>query len=157
MSTKPSLGQRWETAQPSKTMLFWSCAACAVATVVVGFTWGGWTTGGTARTMAQDAALSSRNELAAAVCVDRFKATSDAPTQLVALKALQSWGRGDFVEKGGWAAMPDKIEPGKGAARLCGDKLAALETPVAIAAARRGGGISAGISASDHPPARSRA
>ena len=135
MAVKQSLGQRWEASRPTKTALFWSCAACAAGTILVGFVWGGWTTGGTARGMAQDAALSSRNELAAAVCVDRFEAAGDAPAQLVALKALGSWDRGTFVEKGGWAAMPDKVDPGNGTARLCGDKLAALETPVASAAA----------------------
>jgi hypothetical protein len=135
MTTKQSLGQRWEASRPTKTLAFWSCAGCAVATIVVGFTWGGWTTGGTARGMAQDAALTSRNELAAAVCVDRFKAAADSPAQLVALKALGGWDRGSFVEKGGWAAMPDKVEPSNGTARLCGEKLAALETPVASAAA----------------------
>ena len=128
MEAKRSLGQRWEASRPTKTALFWSCAGCVVATIVVGFTWGGWTTGRTAHAVAEEAALNSRNELAAAVCVDRFKAASGAPAQLVALKALSSWNRGDFVEKGGWAAMPDKIEPGDGAARLCGDKLAELPT-----------------------------
>ena len=62
---------------------------------------------------------------------DRFKVAGDAPAQLVALKALQGWSRSSFVEKGGWAAMPDKVDPGKGTARLCGDKLAALEVPMA--------------------------
>ena len=135
MSTKQSLGQRWEASRPTKTMLFWSCAACAAGTILVGFVWGGWTTGGTARSTAQEAALGARNELAAAVCVDRFRAATDAPAQLVALKALGSWDRGSFVEKGGWAAMPDKVEPSNGTARLCGDKLAALEVPMASAAA----------------------
>jgi hypothetical protein len=135
MDAKRSLGQRWEDSQPSKTLTFWSCAACVAATMVVGFTWGGWTTGRTAHAMAEEAALNSRNELAAAVCVDRFKAAGDAPAQLVALKALGGWDRGSFVEKGGWAAMPDKVDPGKGAARLCADKLAALEPPAASAAA----------------------
>ena len=65
------------------------------------------------------------------MCVDRFKAAADSPAQLVALKALGGWDRGSFVEKGGWAAMPDKIDPGEGAARLCADKLAALEGPTA--------------------------
>ena len=135
MTTKQSLGQRWEASRPTKTLTFWSCAACVAATMVVGFTWGGWTTGGTARAMAQDAALSSRNELAAFVCVDRFRAAGDASAQLVALKALGTWDRGSFVEKGGWAAMPDKVDASQGTARLCADKLAALETPVASAAA----------------------
>ena len=30
-----------------------------------------------------------------------------------ALKALSGWSQGQFVEKGGWAAMPDKVEPGQ--------------------------------------------
>jgi hypothetical protein len=131
MTTKQSLGQRWEASRPTKTLTFWSCAACVAGTILVGFTWGGWTTGGTARAMAQDAALSSRNELAAAVCVDRFKAAGDASAQLVALKALGSWDRGSFVEKGGWAAMPVGAGNTDRAARLCGEKLAALEVPMA--------------------------
>ena len=45
----------------TKATLFWSCAACIVATVVVGFTWGGWVTGGTARSMAQNAAESAHD------------------------------------------------------------------------------------------------
>src|SRR4051794_4789916 len=135
MTTKQSLGQRWEASRPTKTLTFWSCAACAAGTILVGFTWGGRTTGGTARSTAQEAALSSRNAAAAAVCVARFRAATDAPAQLVALKALGSWARGSFVEKGGWAAMPDKVEPSNGTARLCGEKLAALEVPMASAAA----------------------
>src|SRR4051794_41954134 len=114
MEAKRSLGQRWEASRPTKTMLFWSCAGCAVATIVVGFTWGGWTTGGTARSMAQDAALGSRNELAAAVCADRFKAAADGPAQLVALKALGGWGRGSFRGEGGRAGLPRKGGPGQG-------------------------------------------
>ena len=131
MNAKQSLGQRWEASRPTKTLTFWSCAGCAVATIVVGFTWGGWTTGGTARSAAREAALGARNELAAAVCVDRFEAAADGPAQLVALKALGGWDRGSFVEKGGWAAMPDKVASGDGTARLCADKLAALGLPVA--------------------------
>ena len=73
-STKQSINQRWQGYRPTKTLLFWSCAGCAVATIIVGFAWGGWVTGGTARTMAEDAASSGRAQLAAAICVDRFKA-----------------------------------------------------------------------------------
>ena len=130
MTTKQSLGQRWEASRPTKTLTFWSCAACVAGTILVGFTWGGWTTGGTARSMADEAGLSSRNELAAAVCVDRFKAAGDAPAQLVGLKALGSWDRGAFVEKGGWAAMPAGAGNTDRAARLCGEKLATVEVPM---------------------------
>jgi hypothetical protein len=76
--------------------------------------------------MARAASVSARSELIAAICVDRFKALSDAPAQLVALKAMQSWDRGTFVEKGGRAVMPDKSAPTKVEAQLCADQLAAL-------------------------------
>ena len=46
--------------------------------MLVGFTWGGWTTGGTAQATAKKAATGARQELAAVLCVDRFKTASDA-------------------------------------------------------------------------------
>ena len=85
---------------------FWSLAACIVATVVVGFTWGGWITGGTATTMATDAATAARTQLAAAVCISRLQAGPDASAQLVALKKTDSYERGDLNQKDGWATMP---------------------------------------------------
>src|SRR5687768_10462798 len=72
------LGQRWAGYKATKATLFWSGAACAVATVVVGFTWGGWVTGASARSMAEAAAVSGRDGLVAAICVDRFQAGRDA-------------------------------------------------------------------------------
>ena len=44
---KRSVGQRWSEAQPTKTVA-WCCVASAVLTMIVGFSWGGWVTGGTA-------------------------------------------------------------------------------------------------------------
>ena len=120
------LGQRWAGYKATKANLVWSCAACVVATIVVGFAWGGWVTGGTARAMAAAAATSGRDEIVAAICVDRFQTGRDAHGQLAALKELQGWGRGPFIEKGGWAVMPDKAKPTTTAARLCADQLVAL-------------------------------
>ena len=48
-----SLSQRFQQYRPSKTALFWSCGGCVVLATIVGFSWGGWTTGGTAREMAE--------------------------------------------------------------------------------------------------------
>ena len=53
---KPSPGQRWSDAQPTKTVLFWACVASMVLTMIVGFSWGGWVTGGTARQTAENMA-----------------------------------------------------------------------------------------------------
>lgn len=127
-----SYRQRWEAYRPSKALLLSACAAGAVAATVVGFNWGGWTTGGTAAAMAEEAATGARQELAAAVCVDRFRGAGDAAAQLVALKGLgNAWDRGAFVEKGGWSAMPGpkSSEPASRVARACADRLALLEAP----------------------------
>ena len=120
------LGRRWETYRPTKALLVWSCAVGAIGVIVVGFTWGGWVTGGTARSMAQAAATSGHDAVVAAICVDRFQNGRDAHGQLAALKELQGWNRGAFIEKGCWATMPDSAKPTNTAARLCADQLMAL-------------------------------
>ena len=45
--------QWFDQYRASKTVLFWACAGSAVLATVVGFSWGGWVTGGTAREMAE--------------------------------------------------------------------------------------------------------
>jgi hypothetical protein len=123
MVAKQSLRERWEDYQASKTVVFWACAVCIVATLFIGFTWGGWVTGSTAGRMAAQAATDARADLAAAVCVSRFEAGSDAATNLATLKASDSWNRGDYLEKGGWATLAGMKEPVDGAANLCAQRL----------------------------------
>ena len=48
--------QWFDQYKASKTALFWACAGSVVVATVVGFTWGGWTTGGSAQDMADKAA-----------------------------------------------------------------------------------------------------
>jgi hypothetical protein len=103
---RQNLSQRFQQYRPSKTALFWSCGGCVVLATVVGFSWGGWTTGGSAQDMADDAAASARQELAAIVCVDRFMAAPDAGVQLTALQEItSSYAQNKFVEEGGWATI----------------------------------------------------
>jgi hypothetical protein len=116
-------GQRWETYRASKTTLLWSCVACAVATMIVGFTWGGWVTGGTAEKMSGAAASTARAELAAAMCVSRFMSGTDMVSQLAALRASNSWNRDDLIDKGGWTTPPGAEKPIQGAADLCAKRL----------------------------------
>ena len=123
MANNASLGRRWESYQPSKGIWFWSCAACIVATVVIGFAWGGWVTGGTARKMAADAAAGANAQLAATDCVHRFENGPDATAQLAALKKAESFQRSDLIEKDGWATMPGTKDPVEGAALICAQQL----------------------------------
>jgi len=41
----------------------------------------------------------------APICVDRFQRSTDADANLTALKKVNAWEQGTFVEKGGWAVM----------------------------------------------------
>ncbi len=125
---KRSLSQRWDELQPSKAMLAWACAGSIAATLVVGFSWGGWVTGGTARTMAADAGDEARGQLASVVCVENFMASPDAAVQLAALKEISSsYQQRQFVEKGGWATMPGEDSAVRQAADLCAKALASRQ------------------------------
>jgi hypothetical protein len=140
---KQTLSQRFQEYQASKTVLFWSCAGCVVLATVVGFSWGGWTTGGTAQEMADQAAADARQELAAVVCVERFMAAPDAGVQLTSLKEItSSYAQGKFVQDGGWATIvPASTADRKAsaddrkAAGLCATELARHEIPTAGKAA----------------------
>jgi hypothetical protein len=128
MADRTRLSQRIQEYPPSKTVLFWSCAACVAATMVVGFAWGGWVTGGTAEDMVADAAEQARAETAAAVCVEEFMRQADAGVQLASLKEISSsWRRENFVEEGGWAMIADQEYDD--AADLCAERLMTMEAP----------------------------
>ena len=129
MAEKKSLSQRWEEYRASKATLFWSCVGVSILTMVIGFTWGGWITSGTAQEMTQEA----RRNLAATFCVNRFMADSDAAAQHVSFMEISDWQRDEFIQKGGWAKMPALERPRAGVADLCADKLAKVEVPASAA------------------------
>ena len=123
---------RWEDYRASKTVVFWACAACIIATLVIGFTWGGWVTGSTAQRMAAQAATEARADLAADVCVSRFQTGSDSVANLAALKASDSWNQSEYIEKGGWATLAGIKEPIDGAAALCAQRLMEPARPTKV-------------------------
>lgn len=125
---------KWSEFRPSKTLWFWSCAGCAVLTMILGFTMGGWVTGGTAAEMAMDARDQARMQLAADVCVARFRKSDGFATALADLKAEDSWTRDDFVADGGWVTLAGMDEPVAGAADLCAEALADMEAPAEASA-----------------------
>ena len=125
---KPSFKQRWNDLQPSKTLLVWSCLGSVAVALVVGFSWGGWVTGGTARSMAETAGEQGRYELASVICVDKFLAAPDAGVQLTAFQGIDSaFRQRQFIEEGGWAMMPDTETTARQSADLCAKVLAALD------------------------------
>ncbi|TYR35449.1 hypothetical protein FY036_02205 [Mesorhizobium microcysteis] len=125
-SSKKTMSQRWDDYQPTKSVLAWSCIGAVVATIVVGFSWGGWVTGGTSQTMAKAAGDTAHGELASAICVERFIAAPDSAAKLAEFKAIpDSFRKRQFVEAGGWATMPGQTSPDRRVAEGCVTALSA--------------------------------
>lgn len=122
-ASRPGLMQRFEAYRPSKAALGWCCILSVVATIVIGFVWGGWVTGGTATEMANKAADGASAKLAAAICVAQFDKDPAATVQRAALNKLDTWQRPDFITKGGWATPPGMKDPVAGAADLCAEQV----------------------------------
>lgn len=123
-NSKTSIFERFNSYQPSKTILVWACVATAVATIVVGFNWGGWVTGGSSLQAATAAGKTARGELASSICVERFKAAPDATGKMTEFKALSdSYKKRQFIEAGGWASMPGETSVDSNIAESCGAAL----------------------------------
>ena len=102
---KVSFRQRWNEFQPTKTVLFWSVVAAVILTMIVGFSWGGWVTGGTAQKMAEVAATKAVVERLSLICVDQFSQDPDKAQKLIAFIDTKSYQRDDYVTDQGWATM----------------------------------------------------
>ncbi|MBX4858391.1 hypothetical protein G9X64_19905 [Rhizobium sophorae] len=124
-SSKTSITQRFDSYQPSKTLLVWACVVTAIATMIIGFSWGGWVTGGTSSKAAAAAGDVARGELASAICVERFNAAPDASAKLIEFKAItEGYKQRQFVEAGGWATMPGQTSPDSRSVQACATALA---------------------------------
>ena len=115
-----SVRQRWSAARPTKTNVFWMTVAAAVLTMIVGFSWGGWTTSSTAR---QQAMIQSDNAVTAAlvpICLAGKKADVAYAKKLAELTAISSsYEQTEFVMKTGWATFPGQADPNRAVAEAC--------------------------------------
>ncbi len=100
----------------------WGLIVGAVIAMIIGFAWGGWTTSKTTKTMSEEAVLASQ----AAICVAQFMKEPNHKEKLKELRELDSWKRGEFIEKGGWDKMPGQEKAGYLVARACSDGLELL-------------------------------
>jgi len=111
----------------SLTRLLQGAAAGAVATLVIGFTWGGWVTGGTAREKAQKDVSTALVSALSPICVDRFQHSAEAASNLIEFKKVSSWQQSSFIEKGGWATMPGGEPESAAVAQACATMLSSLQ------------------------------
>jgi hypothetical protein len=97
----------------------WGLICGAVITMIIGFAWGGWTTGGTSRQRTEAAVLATR----AAICVAQFIKDPNYTEKLKELKAAESWNRSTFIQKGGWDKMPGEQTANPTVSQACADGL----------------------------------
>lgn len=117
---KVTLGQRWNRTRPTKAVALWLGMGSALVTTIVGFTWGGWVMGSTARSMAEAAVVSRL----APICVAQFEEDPGKDQKLAGWKEMGYWDRGEHVKKQGWATMPGDMEPDSRVADECARLLA---------------------------------
>jgi hypothetical protein len=111
----------------SPVRLFQGAIAGAAAAMIIGFGWGGWTLGGTATKMVDEASRSAVTAALAPICVEKFQHTPNAVQNLADLKKTASYDQGSFVEKGGWATLPGSDASNYAVAQACANMLGNLK------------------------------
>lgn len=92
----------------------------AVATLVIGFSWGGWQLGGTVDERAEAASQTAMVAALAPICADKFERAAGADKGLVVeLNEIDSWLRNRHLIKAGWATFPGGAEPNDIVAKKC--------------------------------------
>jgi len=108
-----------------KSSLF-GAAAGAAGLAVIGFSWGGWVTAGTAAKIADRTADAAVVLALAPICVDNFRREPDAGAQLINLQKMSSYDQAGFVQQGGWAALLGSKQNNSAVTRACAQSLALL-------------------------------
>lgn len=116
---KESYGERWNKTRPTKTIVFWSWAAVIIVTMIIGFNWGGWVTGGTAQKMAEGMAKNAVSQRLVPMCVDQFNQDPGRDQKLKELEETSTYQRGGYVEDQGWATMSGEAKPDSQVATEC--------------------------------------
>ena len=98
--------------------LLQGAAVGAVATIFVGFSWGGWSLSSTADKMAKEQSERSVIAALAPVCAKEFRALPDAEAKQVALTKVDSWKRRDEFPKE-LVTLPGESHPDSALADAC--------------------------------------
>jgi hypothetical protein len=94
--------------------------------MVIGFSWLGWVTGGTAESVAQQRAERAVIAVLSPICADNFERSATAQTQRIELKKIDVWKQAEFIEKAGWAKLPGPQSDDREVARACAALIVAV-------------------------------
>ncbi|WP_116134247.1 hypothetical protein [Tropicimonas sp. IMCC34043] len=96
----------------------------AVVVGIVGFSWGGWMTGGSANKMANVMAHDDVISALVPVCADIARTDPERAAHLATINKASSYQRRDAVMAAGWATIPGSEAPNRDLAQAC---IAALD------------------------------
>jgi hypothetical protein len=106
----------------------WGVVVGAVATMIIGFSWLGWTLGSTAERRALERVNAAVTGALTPSCVASFMQQPGASAKLVEFQKIDSWRQREFIEAGGWATPRGDKTPHSGVAAACADELAKAKT-----------------------------
>jgi len=112
---------------PSLTRLLQGAFVGFLATVIIGFNWGGWTLGSTAKQTAVKDTSAALAAVLAPICADKFRNASDGALNMVEFKKVSSWQQDSYIQKGGWATFPGMTSPDLAIAQACAQILATAQ------------------------------
>ncbi len=97
----------------------------AVAAIILGFSWGGWVTGGSASEMADNIARDQVLTALVPVCIAMSETDPERVAKLAALDAASAFKRRDAIADAGWATVPGMDKPDRDLAKACEEALKA--------------------------------
>ncbi|SHI94719.1 hypothetical protein SAMN05444000_10417 [Shimia gijangensis] len=91
----------------------------AIAATFLGFSWGGWTTGGTATKMAKTFANEEVTKAMVPMCLDMAASDPDRIGKLATIRKATGYTRRKAVMEAGWATPPGTEKPNSDLAVAC--------------------------------------
>jgi hypothetical protein len=102
----------------------WGVVIGSILTMIVGFSWGGWTTSSTANQVAVKRADAAVTTALVPICLAQEKIDSSKGKKLGELRAItSSYEQTEFVMKAGWATFPGTEDPNRDVAEACASAL----------------------------------
>lgn len=104
----------------SPARLFQGLAVGVIGTLILGFGWGGWDTGGTVKEKVEAATMTSMVSALAPICAARFEQAAKINNDLIVkITAVDSWQRDGHLVKAGYATFAGGAEPNTDVAEAC--------------------------------------
>jgi len=102
----------------------WGAVIGGILTMIVGFSWGGWSTSGAALQVAMRQSDAAVTAALLPICLAGEKADVGRAKKLGELTAItSSWEQTEFLMKTGWATFPGQPDPNRAVAEACASAL----------------------------------